>query len=456
LDSFFQIATITFTDILTMSPNEMLLVLPIGVTVIFVLLGASAFMSGSELGFFSLSPQQLLKCRSSSSKVERNISALLDNPNKLLATILIMNNLVNVSIATISNYLMLGVIDESQGQGLEVFILTITVTCLIVFFGEVMPKVIAGQNAFGVAKFAANPMTFLNNILSPFSWVLMQLGTLVEKIIKRKGYNVSVDELQEALEMTTSSDETTYEEKEILKGIVNFGTISAKQIMRSRIDINAFDAEMNFHELLEAVNNSGYSRVPIYRENLDKIEGILYIKDLLPYLSESQDFHWYKLIRKDIYFIPENKKIDDLMRDFQRKRVHMAIVVDEYGGTSGLITLEDIIEEIIGDINDEFDSKDLEFDKVDNFTYTFEAKTSVHDFCKVLNIDPAYFNEIKGESESLGGMLLELFGRLPRVGEKKRYRNFIFSVLTMDKKRIKTVKITLKEVKSNKDQNVVS
>lgn len=454
MDSFLQIATITLADILTMSPNEMLLVLPIGFTVIVLLLGASAFMSGSELGFFSLSPQQLLKCRSSSSKVERNISALLDNPNKLLATILIMNNLVNVSIATISNYLMLGVIDESQGQGLEVFFLTITVTCLIVFFGEVMPKVIAGQNAFGVAKFAANPMTFLNNILSPFSWVLMQLGTLVEKIIKRKGYNVSVDELQEALEMTTNSDETTYEEKEILKGIVNFGTISAKQIMRSRIDINAFDIETDFHELLEAINNSGYSRVPIYRDNLDKIEGILYIKDILPYLEEVKSFHWQKLIRKDIYFIPENKKIDDLMRDFQRKRVHMAIVVDEYGGTSGLITLEDIIEEIIGDINDEFDSKDLEFDRVDNFTYTFEGKTSIHDFCKVLNIDPAYFNEIKGESESLGGMLLELFGRLPRVGEKKRYRNFIFAVMTMDKKRIKTVKITLKEAKTPKGEVV--
>jgi gliding motility-associated protein GldE len=431
-----------------MSPSEMWLVLPIGFAVIILLLGASAFMSGSELGFFSLSPQQLLKCRGSSSKVERSIALLLDNPNRLLATILIMNNLVNVSIATISNYLMLGVIDESQGQGLEVFFLTITITVLIVFFGEVMPKVIAGQNPFGVAKSAASPMRFLSTFLFPFSWILMQMGVLVEKLIKRKGYNVSVDELQEALEMTTSSDETTYEEKEILKGIVNFGTISAKQIMRSRIDINAFGVEMDFHELLEEINASGYSRVPIYRDNLDKIEGILYIKDVLPYLEESKDFNWQRLIRKDIYFVPENKKIDDLMRDFQRKRVHMAIVADEYGGTSGLITLEDIIEEIIGDINDEFDSKELEFDRVDNFNYTFEGKTSIHDFCKVLNIDPAYFSEIKGESESLGGLLLELFGRLPRVGEKKRFRNFIFAVMTMDKKRIKTVKITLKEAKA--------
>lgn len=431
-----------------MSPSEMWLVLPIGFAVIILLLGASAFMSGSELGFFSLSPQQLLKCRSSTSKVERGIASLLDNPNRLLATILIMNNLVNVSIATISNYLMLGVIDESQGQGLEVFLLTITVTALIVFFGEVMPKVIAGQNAFAVAKFASSPMSLLSTFLFPFSWILMQMGILVEKLIKRKGYNVSVDELQDALEMTTSSDETTYEEKEILKGIVNFGTISAKQIMRSRIDINAFGVEMNFHELLEEINESGYSRVPIYRDNLDKIEGILYIKDILPHLDESKDFAWQKLIKKNIYFIPENKKIDDLMRDFQRKRVHMAIVADEYGGTSGLITLEDIIEEIIGDINDEFDSKDLEFDRVDNFNYTFEGKTSIHDFCKVLNIDPSYFSEIKGESESLGGLLLELFGRLPRVGEKKRFRNFIFAVMTMDKKRIKTVKITLKEAKA--------
>jgi len=436
-----------------MSPNEMWLVLPIGFAVIALLLGASAFMSGSELSFFSLSPQQLLKCRNSSSKAERSIAILLDNPNRLLATILIMNNLVNVSIATLANYLMLGIIDESDGQGLEILILTLTVTILIVFFGEVMPKVIAGQDPFGVARGAANPMNFLSTMLSPFSWILMQMGILVEKLIKKKGYNVSVDELQDALEMTTSSDETTYEEKEILKGIVNFGTISAKQIMRSRVDINAFDIEMKFVELLEAINNSGYSRVPIYRDNLDKIEGILYIKEMLPYLDENDSFQWQKLIRKDIYFIPENKKIDDLMRDFQRKRVHMAVVADEYGGTSGLITLEDIIEEIIGDINDEFDSKDLEFDRVDNFNYTFEGRTSIYDFCRILNIDVAYFQEIKGDSESLGGLLLELFGKLPRVGEKKRFRNFVFSVVAMDKKRIKTVKITLKEAKTVKENN---
>ncbi|TAH18856.1 MAG: gliding motility-associated protein GldE [Cytophagales bacterium] len=444
----------TLGGVLTMSPNEMLVVLPIGFAVIAILLGASAFMSGSELGFFSLSPQQLLRCRSSSSKAERSIAALLDNPNRLLATILIMNNLVNVSIATLSNYLMLGVIDESQGQGLEVFILTMSVTALIVFFGEVMPKVAAGQNPFGVAKFAAGPMNFLSAMLFPFSWVLMQMGILVEKLIKKKGYNVSVDELQEALEMTTNSDETTYEEKEILKGIVNFGTISAKQIMRSRVDINAFDVQIKFLELLASINKSGYSRVPIYRDSLDKIEGILYIKEVLPYLDEADDFEWQKLIRKDVYFIPENKKIDDLMRDFQRKRVHMAVVADEYGGTSGLITLEDIIEEIIGDINDEFDSKDLEFDRVDNFNYTFEGRTSIYDFCRILNIDVSYFQEIKGDSESLGGLLLELFGKLPRVGEKKRFRNFVFSVVAMDKKRIKTVKITLKEAKTDKETDV--
>lgn len=449
MDSYCYIPTLV--DILTMSPNEMWLVLPIGFAVIALLLGASAFMSGSELGFFSLSPQQLLKCRTSSNKVDRSIAMLLDNPNRLLATILIMNNLVNVSIATLSNYLMLGMIDESQGQGLEVLILTLTVTALIVFFGEVMPKVIAGQNPFGMAKFAASPMNLLSTFLAPFSWILMQMGALVEKIIKKKGYNVSVDELQEALEMTTTSDETTYEEKEILKGIVNFGTISAKQIMRSRVDINAFDIEMNFDALLLAINNSGYSRVPIYKGSLDKIEGILYIKELLPYLDEDNDFEWQKLIRKDVYFVPENKKIDDLMRDFQRKRVHMAVVADEYGGTSGLITLEDIIEEIIGDINDEFDSTDLEFNRVDSLNYTFEGRTSLSDFCRILNMDISYFQEVKGDSESLGGLLLELFGKLPRVGEKKRFRSFVFSVVEMDKKRIKTVKITLKEAKSARE-----
>lgn len=435
-------------NLLTMSPSEMMVVLPIGIIVIILLLGASAFMSGSELGFFSLTPQQLLQCRNSQSRAERNIAELLSNPNKLLATILIMNNLVNVSIATISNYLMLGVIDEQEGQGLEIFILTITVTVLIVFFGEVMPKVIAGQKSFMVARLAANPMNFLNKVLTPFSWVLMQMGVLIEKIVKKKGYQVSVDELHEALEMTTNSDETTYEEKEILKGIVNFGTISAKQIMQARIDISAFDIEMNFRQLIEAINHTGYSRVPVYRENLDKIEGILYIKDVLPYIDEDEDFDWRKLIRRDTYFIPQNKKIDDLMRDFQARRVHMAIVVDEYGGTCGLITLEDIIEEIIGDINDEFDTHDLAFNKEDSSNYIFDGKTSINDLCKVLNIEPSYFNEVKGESESLAGLLLEFFGRMPRIGEKKRYRKFIFTVMATDKKRIKTVKITLKETKT--------
>lgn len=435
-------------DLLTMSPSEMMVVLPIGIIVIILLLGASSFMSGSELGFFSLTPQQLLECRNSENKAERNIANLLSNPNKLLATILIMNNLVNVSIATISNYLMLGVIDEHEGQGLEIFILTIIITVLIVFFGEVMPKVIAGQKAFIVARIAANPMNFLNKVLSPFSWILMQMGVLIEKIVKKKGYQVSVDELHEALEMTTNSEETTFEEKEILKGIVNFGTISAKQIMQARIDISAFDIEMNFHQLIEAINHTGYSRVPVYRENLDKIEGILYIKDVLPYIEENEDFDWRTLIRRDTYFIPQNKKIDDLMRDFQARRVHMAIVVDEYGGTCGLITLEDIIEEIIGDINDEFDTHDLAFNKVDSSNYTFDGKTSINDLCKILNVEPNYFNEVKGESESLAGLLLELSGRMPRIGEKKRYRKFIFTVIATDKKRIKTVKITLKDTKA--------
>ncbi|MCU0391638.1 MAG: gliding motility-associated protein GldE [Thermoflexibacter sp.] len=441
-------STHLFIQLLTMSPSEIWVVFPIGILVIILLLGASAFMSGSELSFFSLTPQQLLNCRSSATKADRGIAELLDNPNKLLATILIMNNLVNVSIATLSNYLMLGVIDEQNGQGLEVVILTMLVTVLIVFFGEVMPKVIAGQKSFLVARFASGPMTFLNSVLTPFSWILMQMGALIEKLIKKEGYKVSVDELHEALEMTTNSDETSMEEKEILKGIVNFGTISAKQIMRSRIDISAFDINMNFAQLVESINHTGYSRVPIYRDNLDKIEGILYIKDILPYLQQESDFDWRSIIRKDTYFIPQNKKIDDLMRDFQSKRVHMAVVVDEYGGTCGLITLEDIIEEIIGEINDEFDTKDLAFDKVDSSNYTFEGRTSIHDFCKLLGIDSHYFNEVKGESESLAGLLLELFGRMPRVGEKKRYRDFIFTVMTTDRKRINTVKITLKSSKS--------
>jgi gliding motility-associated protein GldE len=271
------------------------------------------------------------------------------------------------------------------------------------------------------------------------------MSRLVESRMQRKGYNVSIEELNQALEITTTSEKTSDDQKEILKGIVNFSTITVRKIMQMRMDICAADIEWRFHELLAYVNEMGYSRMPVYRETIDKIEGILYVKDILPHLEQADSFEWQQLIRREVFFVPENKRIDQLMKDFQARRVHMAIVVDEYGGTAGLITLEDIIEEIVGDINDEFDTHDIIYKRVDENTYFFEGKTLLIDFCRIVDVDVDIFDEVRGDSESLGGLLLELFARMPRVGEKKRFKNFIFTVMSVDKKRIKNVRVFIRK-----------
>jgi putative hemolysin len=291
----------------------------------------------------------------------------------------------------------------------------------------------------------------MNKLLSPVSWLLMTLSNLIEKRIQRKGYNVSVDELNQALEITAEG-EATEEEKGILKGIVNFGTLSVKQVMKSRVDITAFDMEIDFHELMDQINKTGFSRIPIYNETIDKLEGILYIKDILPHIHESETFPWQEKLRP-VYFVPESKKIDDLFRDFQEKQVHMAIVVDEYGGTEGLITMEDIIEEIVGEINDEFDEEnEVNYRKIDSNTFIFEGKTSLNDFCKIIQVEGTVFDEIKGESESLGGLLLELNEKLPNAGEKIRFQNFLFTIVAVDNKRIKRVRVLMDSPK----QDVIS
>jgi gliding motility-associated protein GldE len=285
-------------------------------------------------------------------------------------------------------------------------------------------------------------------LCKPIAIPLMKMSSIVEKRIEKKGYQSTVEELNEALELATSTTETTDEEKEILRGIVNFGTLNVRQVMRSRMDISAVDIDWNFHQLIEFITRSGYSRVPVYRESLDKVEGLLYIKDLLPFLDQDDSFDWRKLLRTP-YFIPETKKIDSLLKDFQEKRIHIAIVVDEYGGTAGLITLEDVIEEIIGEINDELDEALLAFQKVDDHTYIFEGKTSLHDFCKALDLDANTFDNIKGESESLGGVILEINKGFPRAGDKIEFSPFTFVIESVDKKRIKRVKVQVHEEQKN-------
>lgn len=427
------------------APSASWLVYSVEGLILCLLLFCSALISGSEVAFFSLKPHQLADCRNSELQAERDIAVLVSDPRKLLATVLILNNLVNISIVTLSSYMMTEIIGKnSPNATLAVSVLTLVVTFMIVFFGEVIPKVYSNQRALSFARITSTPILWLSKILNPLTVLLLQMSRIIETRVRHKGYNVSIEELNEALELTTTSEKTSDDQKEILKGIVNFSTITVRQIMRVRMDICAADVEWNFRELLDYVNEMGYSRLPVYRETIDRIEGMLYVKDMLPHLDEADDFAWQQLIRRDVFFIPENKRIDQLMKDFQARRVHVAIVVDEYGGTAGLITLEDIIEEIVGDINDEFDTQDVTYKKVDNNTYFFEGRTLLIDFCRLLDVEADIFDEVRGESESLGGLLLELFARMPRVGEKKRFKNFIFTVMSVDKKRIKNVRVYIK------------
>lgn len=404
-----------------------------------LLLVASALISGSEVAFFSLTHKDITACKDSEDARDKKIVSLIHNPRLLLATILIVNNFVNVAFVTLSTFVMWEVVGAKTTEGLAVVVLTFVTTLLLVFFGEITPKVYANPNNLQFARFTAPLLSLAETIFKPLSFILMTLSKVIERRFQRKGYDISVEELHHALEITTSED-TTEEEKDILKGIVNFGTLTAKQVMKSRMDITALDIEMDFHELMDKVNKSGFSRIPAYSETIDRLEGILYIKDLLPYLDKDDTFAWQELLRPG-FFVPETKKIDVLLKDFQEKRVHMAIVVDEYGGTSGLITLEDIIEEIVGEINDEFDEEDLAYDQIDENTYLFEGKITLNDFCKVVDENQIVFEEVKGESESLGGLLLEINTKMPSSGERIYYDKFVFTVVAVDNKRIKKVRV---------------
>ena len=412
-----------------------------GLVLAFLLL-CSALVSGSEVAYFSLSNEDLETIRESDPDSGKKVTELLTSPKRLLSTILILNNLINIGIVTLTTFVTWSVFGTNATGIVIILIQTVGVTFAIVFFGEIVPKVYANQAKIPFSMGMASILTFFSTILKPISILLMAFGNVIEKRFQQKGYSLSVDELNHALEITT--EDTPEEEKEILKGIVNFGTLTVKQVMKSRMEITALDVEMDFHELMDRINKSGYSRIPVYEETIDNILGILYIKDLLPSIDKDEHFDWKGLIRPS-FFVPENKKVDSLLKDFQKKRVHMAIVVDEYGGTSGLVTLEDLIEEIIGEINDEFDdTDDIFFQEIDNDTFVFEGKVSLNDFCKKLELDSQLFEDVKGESESLGGLLLELNSKLPKNGTKIHFEDFEFTVLAVDARKIKKVKVHLK------------
>ncbi|MAJ50628.1 MAG: magnesium/cobalt efflux protein [Flammeovirgaceae bacterium] len=406
-----------------------------GLLILF-LLALSGLISGAEVAFFSLDKTGLEEEKRSDLKIK----TLLKSPHQLLATILILNNLFNVFIVTLSTYVSWKVVGQKEAEGIILIVLTAVISILIIFFGEIVPKISAAHQPQKFARFCLPYIWFFNHLLKPLSWLLIGLSGFIEKRVKKRGYNLSVEDLNQALNIT-SEQNVSKEEKDILKGIVNFGTLSVRQIMRSRVDISAIERTSDFHELMDQINKTGFSRIPVYLENIDKIEGLLYIKDMLPFLHEEENFHWQQFLRP-VYFIPESKKIDTLFKDFQEKQVHMAIVVDEYGGTEGLITMEDIIEEIVGEINDEFDDTlDTDYKKIDDNTAIFEGKTSLNDFCKIMSEEVDVFDEIKGESESLGGLLLEINKKLPLSNEKIEVGKFLFLIESVDQKRIKRVRV---------------
>ena len=419
----------------------------LNIIVLLLLLISSALISGTEVAFFSLSQTDLNEL-SNNGKDKNIVVTLLEKPRKLLATILITNNFINILIVLLFASLAENLFGNFN-YSLNAYLFSISVrflleiifvTFLILLFGEVLPKVYASRNALGFSKKMSKLIHIINIILTPFSLPLTTLTKWIEKKLGSKNNTFSVETLSQALELT-SEGATTKDEHKILEGIVNFGNTETVQIMKPRIDIFALSDDETYEIVLDKIIKNGYSRNPIYKENIDNIIGVLYAKDLLEHLNK-ESFKWQTLLRKP-FFVPENKKLDDLLSDFRAKKNHLAIVVDEYGGTSGLVTLEDVIEEIVGDINDEFDNNDLSYSKIDENNYIFEGKTTIKDFCKVLDDeDEAVFEEEKGESETLAGFILEISGKFPKKGEKINFKNYAFTIEALDKKRIKQIKAT--------------
>ena len=418
----------------------------ISFTFLLLLLLCSAMISGAEVAFFSLTPADFMtEDGNKRTKSQEIVIKLLEKPKKLLATILVANNFINIAIVllfdSVSDQLFSGLDVVVFGLNLKLIFEVGVVTFLILLFGEILPKVYASRNNVQFSNFMAQPVNFLDSLFSPLSTPMRSVTLFLhEKLGKQRSF-ISIDHLSQALELTSEED-TTKEEQKILKGIVSFGNTDTKQVMRPRMDVFALSDEDNYEEIIPVIIENGYSRIPVYKENIDNVTGILYIKDLLPYIDE-KNFEWTSLLREP-YFVPENKKLDDLLNEFKEKKNHLAIVVDEYGGTSGLITLEDIIEEIVGDISDEFDDEDLIYSKLDELNFVFEGRTPLKDFYKIIKLeDPSLFEDNKGEAETLAGFLLEISGDFPQQNEIINFGNYNFKVEAVDDRRIKQIKLTI-------------
>lgn len=415
-----------------------------------LLLLVSAFASGSEIAFFSLAPSDVAELEDEKTSTDKKIQMLREDSERTLATILITNNFVNVTIIMLLNYVFAGVVTFGpKAYWLQFLIITVILTFLLLLFGEIMPKVYSRQDPLKFCRRCVGGVLFARKIFWGLETVLLKSGVIAEKVIQKENHVLSVDDLEQALELTDKND--IKDEQSMLKGIIRFGDETAKEVMTSRQNIVDLDIKSSFPEVLQCIVENNYSRIPVYQDNTDNIRGILYIKDLLPHLNKTSNFRWQSLIRPP-YFVPETKKIDDLLREFQENKVHIAIVVDEFGGTSGIVTLEDILEEIVGEINDEYDEEEKFYSKLNYNTFIFEGKTLLTDFCRILNLDDEELAEVEGDADTLAGLLLEIKGDFPSIHEKIDYKNYTFEVMKIEERRISKIKVTVHPLRNQEDK----
>lgn len=404
------------------------------------LLLCSGFVSASEIAFFSLSPEDNNELEEEKTGCDSKVIKLKGDSERLLATILICNNLVNVAIIILINYSIQECVDFGSSRWLEFLVVTVLVSFLLLLFGEIIPKIYSAQNALRFSRLAATPFTILNKVFYPISSLLIMSKGITSKIVAHEVESLTAEDLEQALELTDK--EEIANESSMLEGIIRFSGETVRDVMTPRVDVVDIDIKMRFNDVLQCVVDNNYSRIPVYSETEDNIKGVLYIKDLLPHLNKPANFRWQSLIRPP-YFVPETKMIDDLLREFQTNKVHIAIVVDEFGGTSGIVTMEDILEEIVGEINDEYDENEKNYLRLNRNTYLFEAKILLVDFLRTLDLDDDFFSEVEGEADTLAGLLLEIKGEFPRLGERITYRQLTFEVMEMDERRIIRIKVIL-------------
>ncbi len=435
MEAAYSLGCFGFLSAVIVNPVDLKII--IGFLLLAVLLFASGLMSASEVAFFSLGPEDIEKLRNNRQNRHQAVLRLFGMPEKLLSTILVANNAINVTIVLLAAFISARLFDFSSDPVIGFIIEAVVITFLLLFFGEILPKVFASRNGLQTALFMAYPLATMTKFLKPVTSLLIRSTSFVKKRSSRRASDLSMDDLSDALELT--SDELDEDER-ILKGIVNFGNISVNAIMCPRLDVTAVDISLRFSQIIPVIIESGFSRIPVYSESFDNVKGILYAKDVLPYMSNTDSFKWQSLLRPP-YFVPETKKINDLLKEFQQKKIHMAVVIDEYGGTSGIITLEDILEEIVGEITDESDEDEILYRRIDDKTTVFEGKILLNDFLKVLDIDEDTFSYVRGESETLAGLILELTGEIPKKNQMIKYGNFTFTIESADRRRIKEIRV---------------